>query len=283
MSESTEDRESHPSGKGPLRRSPIRKSRIGFVALLLIAAYALLQPVLNERYGLNLPALRPDSGNEITFNADSEQGTDRSTASRPSGASATDSPGRSQDLPDHATPPQFNSRAPSGNTQGENRTGQSRSTNDQALQPERRPPENGGLAIDPNSSPDLLHGLLKETTPNRYLSPAGLSYGPGSQEGHRLKHLRRHTVDDPNRPGSHGVFDGDMPGALQTIDRAFERAKTGQRTTTRQDDDRTIYTVDMGKRVGFVGGRDGARRNHPLARRVRVVLEGNRVITAYPL
>ena len=280
MSESTKERESPPSGKSSRRRSPIRKAGIGRVGLLLVAAYALLQPGLNERYGLNLPALRPDSGNETTVRADSDDG---SAASATSGDYAADSPGRSQDLNGHATPPQFNSGAHSGNTQGQNRTGRAPNKSDQALQSDRQPPGNGGPTVDPISSPALLHGLLKETAPQRYVSPAGLLYGPGSQEGHRLEHLRRHTVDDPGRPGSHGVFDGDMPGALQTIDHAFQRAKTGQRTTTRQDDDRTIYTVDMGKRVGFVGGRDGARRNHPMARRVRIVLEGNRFITSYPL
>lgn len=74
-----------------------------------------------------------------------------------------------------------------------------------------------------------------------------------------------------------------MEGALATIDRAYERAKKNQRTTKKVDDGRTIYTVDMGKRVGYVGGRDGNRKRKPMARRVRLVLEGTRVITAYPL
>ncbi len=133
------------------------------------------------------------------------------------------------------------------------------------------------------SDDDLLYGLLREVSPRRYVSPAGLLYTPGSAEGHRLQHLRRHTQDDPQRAGSHGVFDGEMKGALETIDRAYQRAKQGQRTTRQEDQGRTIYTVDMGGRVGFVGGRDGNRKRKPMARRVRLVLEGNRFITAYPL
>jgi hypothetical protein len=129
----------------------------------------------------------------------------------------------------------------------------------------------------------LLHGLLREISFDRFISPAGLLYTPGSAEGHRLEHLRRHTKDDPGRPGSHGVFDGEMEGALKTIDRAYERAKKNQRTTKSVDGDRTIYTVDMGGRIGYVGGRDGGRKRKPMARRVRMVLEGNRVITAYPM
>ena len=74
-----------------------------------------------------------------------------------------------------------------------------------------------------------------------------------------------------------------MAGALKTIDRAYERAKNNQRTTRKRDEGRDILTVDMGGRVGYVGGRDGNRRRKPMARRVRLVLDGQRVITAYPL
>lgn len=130
---------------------------------------------------------------------------------------------------------------------------------------------------------ELVHGLLRQLPGRRYLSPAGLIYAPGSAEGHRLEHLRRHTEDDPDRPGSHGVFDGGLAGALRTIDLAFERAKSGQKTTTQVDDDRTIYTVDLESRVGYVGGSSGRRRDNPPARRVRLVLEGNNVVTAFPL
>ena len=130
---------------------------------------------------------------------------------------------------------------------------------------------------------ELVEGLLRPLPGRRYLSPAGLVYAPGSAEGHRLEHLRRHTEDDPDRPGSHGVFDGGLAGALRTIDLAFERAKSGRKTTTQVDDDRTIYTVDLETRVGYVGGSSGRRRSHPPARRVRLVLEGNKVVTAFPL
>ena len=135
---------------------------------------------------------------------------------------------------------------------------------------------------DTSDQADLLYGVLREIAPKRYLSKAGLEYTPGSAEGHRLEHLRRHTKDDKKRP-VHGVFDGEMPGALQTIDRAYERAKKGQRTTRKTEGSRMIYTVDMGARVGYVGGREGVRKRNPMARRVRLVLEGNRFITAFPL
>jgi len=138
------------------------------------------------------------------------------------------------------------------------------------------------LPAPPQVAPNLKYGLLREIGRERFMSPAGLIYTPGSREGHRLKHLERHTVDDPDRPGPHGVFDGGMEKALQTIDNAYERAKKNQRTTKKEDRGRTVYTVDMGGRVGYVGGRDGNRRRKPAARRVQLVLEDNRMITAYP-
>ncbi|EMI21594.1 hypothetical protein RMSM_01481 [Rhodopirellula maiorica SM1] len=84
--------------------------------------------------------------------------------------------------------------------------------------------------FDSASESELKYGLLREVSEDRYLSPAGLQYTPGSAEGHRLEHLRRHTKDDPSRPGSHGVFDGDMEGALKTIDQAYVKAKQGTKT-----------------------------------------------------
>ena len=134
-----------------------------------------------------------------------------------------------------------------------------------------------------NADASLKYGLLQEVSPKRFMSPEGLLYTPGSAEGHRLEHLKRHTVDQPSRPGKHGVFDGGMEGALKSIEKAYQKAKADQRTTKQVDGNRTIYTVDMGKRIGFVGGRDGNQKRKPMARRLRMVLEGNRVITAFPL
>jgi hypothetical protein len=137
-------------------------------------------------------------------------------------------------------------------------------------------------SVDGKPDGELLYGILRDTGGKRYVSPSGLMYTPGSAEGHRLEHLRRHTKDMTSRP-VHGVFDGEMEGALKTIDLAFERAKKNQKTTKSSEDGRTIYTVDMGKRIGFVGGQSGRRKRNPMARRVKLVLSGNRVITAFPL
>jgi hypothetical protein len=130
----------------------------------------------------------------------------------------------------------------------------------------------------------LLYGLLRETEPEDYLSPGGLRYTRGSEQGHRLKHLERHLEDEPGRPGKHGVFYGDMPQLLRWLDEAFSMAKQGvPGTSSRQEGGgRTVYEAKFPQPVGFVGGRDGKRDNHPAAYRIRLVVEGNRVITAFP-
>ena len=95
------------------------------------------------------------------------------------------------------------------------------STKDESLtKPVTKPKSN----LEEDDS-DPLYGFLTEIGRSRYESPAGLVYGPGSEEGHRLKHIAKHLEDQPNRPGSHGVFRGDMKAFLIEIDDAYTRAK----------------------------------------------------------
>jgi hypothetical protein len=141
-------------------------------------------------------------------------------------------------------------------------------------------------AAEPTESEEgaLRYGLLREVGPERYLSPAGLLYGPGSQEGHRLQHIERHTRDLPTRPGPHGVFAAEMPEVLRWIDEAYAMTRTEtDAVRTERQGERVVHTVDLGRRLGYVGGRQGNREGKPEARRLRIVLESNRVITAFPL
>jgi hypothetical protein len=127
-------------------------------------------------------------------------------------------------------------------------------------------------------------GQLVETQPDVWTSPAGLLYLPGSEQGHRLKHVLRHARDDPNRPGQHGVFDQtDLSSVVALIDEAYQQAVRGWRTQTKFDRRRTVHTVDLQRRIGFVGGQAGRQRGHPSARHLRLVLEEREVITAYPV
>lgn len=127
--------------------------------------------------------------------------------------------------------------------------------------------------------------MLKKVGGELYESTAGLRYGLGSREKHRIQHVMRHAQDQPKRPGKHGVFDANkQQEVLAVIDEAYLVAKLRKkRATIKKEGKRTVYTVDMNRRIGYVGGRVGNQRGHPAAHHLRMVLEGRNVITAFPL
>ena len=241
----------------------------GATLAVLIAVYAIAQPVLNERLGWQLPGVQQ-------FTQDGGSAVAEKGGEKPAVISSEAEPASIVDSQKVVQPKPKTGQGPLANVRSKDPAN--------SVHP-------AAPAASPAASPapvapaddSLLYGILADQGNDRFLSPAGLMYVPGSQEGHRLKHLERHTVDDPGRPGSHGVFDGGMATALATIDKAYRKAKTGTQTSKQEEDGRIIYTVDMGSRVGYVGGSDGKRRRNPMARRVRLVLERNRVITAYPM
>jgi hypothetical protein len=126
-------------------------------------------------------------------------------------------------------------------------------------------------------------GKLKEIEDNVFESTAGLLYVPGGAEGHRLKHVMQHAKDNPSKE-VHGVFDGDRDVILAVIDEAFMMAKKGgSDVRSEKQNGRRVYTVNLRRRVGEVGGAQGERQGHPDCRFVRIVLENeNEVISAYP-
>jgi hypothetical protein len=153
---------------------------------------------------------------------------------------------------------------------------------DAAAQPATKTTDNrAGTSGTQNDS--LLYGLLRQTRRDEYVSPAGLRYTRGSEEGHRLEHLKKHLEDVPSRPGRHGVFHGDMPQVLRWLDDAYSRATAGAKGTKKlEEDGRTVYEVMFSKPVGYVGGREGKRQNNPDSKRLRMVLDEDRLITAFP-
>lgn len=137
---------------------------------------------------------------------------------------------------------------------------------------------------DSKSQPEL--GQLRDLGDNVWESAAGLKYGPGSQEKHRLLHVMKHAEDQPDRPGKHGVFDGDgvRKNILALIDEAYLKALAGGKNVNKKKEGtRVVYTVDMRRPIGYVGGRVGNQQGNPKAYRIRLVLEGTNVITAFPL
>jgi len=139
----------------------------------------------------------------------------------------------------------------------------------------------GNQKPQPNS--DSPYELLKSIGSEAYLSQAGLRYTRGSEDGHRIKHLERHRSDIPDRPGRHGVFKGDWQQTLKWIDEAYSRSKKPDRfTKVRQEDSRTVIETEFSSTIGYIGGRDGSRAGNPSTRRLRLVVEGDRFITAFP-
>jgi hypothetical protein len=121
---------------------------------------------------------------------------------------------------------------------------------------------------------------------SEYQSPAGLIYGPGSREGHRFKHVLKHAKDQPDRPGKHGVFQSEnQDDVFRLIDEAYQIAKKRgpPDVAIKKDRSRTVYTVNMKRKIGYIGGQVGADRNHPVTYKIRFVLEGKKVITAFPM
>lgn len=260
----------------------------GVIFASLIALYGFAQPILNKQFDWALPAL-PISSETGHANARSPvdslaaQTEDKPTAPEPAAAGKADAKANATKPGPLAgrvlKPAPLPAKEVSGGTGALQNSGKPIASKPADV----KEPESAKVSPTTEDDRSLRFGLLKDLGGQRYVSPAGLLYTPGSAEGHRLDHLERHTIDDPSRPGKHGVFDGGMPGALKTIDRAYERAKAGQKTTKEMDEGRVIYTVDMGGRVGYIGGQDGNRQKKPMARRVRIVLDQQRVITAYPL
>jgi hypothetical protein len=145
-------------------------------------------------------------------------------------------------------------------------------------------PANSSSTTSQDKSAEASPQFLREIRTNVFESPAGLVYGPGSEEEHRIKHIMRHARDDPSRPGPHGVFDGGQTQILVLLDEAWRLGKQGgPKVRSQQEDQRTILTANLGRRVGYVGGETGRRQGNPPAHHVRLVLEGVHVITAFPL
>jgi hypothetical protein len=128
------------------------------------------------------------------------------------------------------------------------------------------------------------NGGLREIGGGALESAAGLRYRRGSAEGHRIDHVLRHAVDAPERP-VHGVYDGNRAEILALIDEAYTVAQQRGPPDVRaeREGQRTIYTVNLRRRIGYLGGREGARRGRPGLTHLRLVLEGHDVITAFPV
>lgn len=141
--------------------------------------------------------------------------------------------------------------------------------------------------VDPQSIAKRL-GLkpvrLRESGRDSWISPEGLKFVGRDPEGlSRRDHVLRHARDQPNRAGPHGVFDGGEDYVFALLDKAWEIRKK-RNIRPQNEGERSSYTIPMGQRVGFLGGKSGkSRGNPPLSRIFIVVRSGTtEVITAFP-
>ncbi len=125
---------------------------------------------------------------------------------------------------------------------------------------------------------------LKKIGKETWLSPAGLSYRGRDPAGlTRVEHIARHLKDQPTREGPHGVFDGGSEVAFAVIDEAWRIAQQ-RRLRPKKEGDRSSYTVSMGRRIGYLGGRKGTARRHPPLTHLLIVFRTGtkEIVTAFP-
>ena len=125
---------------------------------------------------------------------------------------------------------------------------------------------------------------LVEVGPDTWMSPAGLRYKGRDAKGlTRKAHVLRHAKDQPKRAGSHGVFDANGDAVFKVVDEAWVKAQR-DRIRPRTEGDSQTYLVPMGRRVGYLGGQNGARQKNPVLKSVFIVVRrGTKdVVTAFP-
>ncbi len=307
-----------PLAQQTLQRLP-KKWAVAIVVALIL--YVLVQPFVNSRWGWSLPSLggvasteapvaKSSANSNVVADSDTQVAEKKvveakATEKKAAGDTARDSERTVKDA-DRNAPDRVALDQPLASSSSTNSTlkkaGANAGTSSAAGADATANRTIGGKTETPKSdssktstpkttasdatndaNSNLLYGLLKDAGREVYVSPVGLRYTRGSEEGHRLKHIEKHLKDIPDRPGKHGVFVGDMAQVLRWIDDAFTRGKQGAKgVRKREEDGRTVYEVPYTKPIGYIGGRDGKRDNNPDAKRLRLVVDGEQVITAFP-
>lgn len=237
---------------------------VALIAAVLL--YFVMQPRLNAWFGWNLPSVAAMLGQEPPAKPPAKTTPPKSDLTKSTATPKPTATPQSTATPKSSTTPK-SSASPAAN----NKSNASAPLPDLFNQP------------DPVAN-DAKYRILKPVGRDRYESPAGLIYAPGSEEGHRLDHIAKHLQDQPDRPGSHGVFEGDMAEFLVAIDDAYKRAKGHAKgTKSRVEDGATILEAPFDKPIGYLGGTEGARRRNPKLKRMRIVLRDRNLITAFPI
>ena len=133
-----------------------------------------------------------------------------------------------------------------------------------------------------NSGQSQSGDFLRSVGKNRLESPEGLLYTMGPRGEHRVDHVLRHGRDMPNRP-VHSVFEGGRNDILAVIDEAYSLVKSNSpRVRSSESRGNDAHVIRMQRKIGYEGGQKGKRNGYPSLENVKLILDGNRVITAYP-
>jgi len=120
---------------------------------------------------------------------------------------------------------------------------------------------------------------LTPTGPGQYRTGGGLALTKRS-----IRSVLSHGRNDSRASRPHGVFSSGRRGALGVVDAAWTRARQGgqgvESRPGRNGGNTRVITVDMGRNIGYVGGNVSGQ---PATRHVRLVVDGNSLITAYPV
>lgn len=261
------------------------KWAVAIIAALIV--YVLLQPRLNQWFGWNLPSVASLTGDEpakATPKKNSDAKPTIASKSNKSQAATDDSDLERKSpetkKPEQKSPEQKSPDKPKASSEPNNPPPSKSKASSNGTESSKSP----SSTAKSKSPPQSVEDYLKEVGKNRFESPAGLIYKPGSEEGHRLKHIERHLSDMPDRPGSHGVFDGSMVEFLIAIDDTVTRAKRKLKgTSMKEDDGAMVYEAAFDKPIGFLGGETGKRKKNPKVKKMKVVVRDDAVITAFPL
>ena len=152
---------------GALKLLPARWA----IAILVAAiAYVVLQPKLNQWFGWSLPSAAAMLGQEAPATKSKQPPITKPDASANTKLDSASSNKTAPPKPSNPKP------APQKPTLANGTDATSSKTS-------------SGSKTSSNDSEDLKFRFLKPLGRDRYESPAGLIYTPGSEEGHRLKHI----------------------------------------------------------------------------------------------
>lgn len=260
---------------------------------LLLVMYVLLRPWLVERFGVDLPGftdLKPQV--EAPASDPSKAAEQKKNKNRPIEVPVI--PEQSEPVAPEQSVAQAETPVarPAGNSPSKTTSAKTEPTKPVTKPPLVKPTTSvAGKPVTPQPQPTRPTtttppaqpakpklGVLTPAGRGRFESTAGLIYSQ-----YRIDHVMEHSRDIPDKP-THGVFEGTKDDIFALIDEAYELArKRGPPQVVIADEgDRTTYTVNLNRKIGHGGGQSGARRRNPPLKFVKLVLEGDEVITAFP-